>query len=74
MRISGNSRWQGTDGYALDRRVLGMVWRVTMNSLGFWAYLFGVFVVTAIAIPVLIIAFLLMIPTRALVAVKRTLS
>ena len=74
MRISGNSRWQRTDGYALDRRVLGMVRRATMNGLGFWAYLFGGFVVTAIAIPVLIIAVLVMIPARALVAVKRTLS
>ena len=45
-----------------------------MNSLGFWGYLFGGFVVTAIAIPVLIIAVLIMIPARAVVAVKRTFS
>ena len=45
-----------------------------MNSSGSWAYLFGGFVVTVIAIPVLIIALLLMLPARVLVAVKRTLS
>ncbi|MCH7734609.1 MAG: hypothetical protein IH961_05280 [Chloroflexi bacterium] len=45
-----------------------------MNNPGFWGYLFGGFVVTVIAIPVLIIAVLIMIPARAVVAVKRTLS
>ncbi len=45
-----------------------------MNSLGFWGYLAGGFVVTVIAIPVLVIAVLVMIPARALVAIKRTLG
>ena len=45
-----------------------------MNSLGFWGYWLGGFAVTVIAIPVLIIALLIMLPARALVAVKRTLS
>ncbi len=45
-----------------------------MNRLGFWGYVFGGFVVTVIAVPLLIIAVLLMIPARALVAVKRTVS
>ncbi len=55
-------------------RVQRMVRRATMSSLGFWGYLFGGFVVTVIVIPLLIIALLVMIPARALVAVKRTLS
>jgi hypothetical protein len=51
-----------------------MVRRATMSSPGFWGYLFGGFVITVIAIPVLVIAVLMMIPARALVAIKRTLS
>ncbi len=39
-----------------------------------FAYLFGGVVVTVIVIPMLIIALLVMIPARVVVAVKRTLS
>lgn len=45
-----------------------------MNRVGFWGYLIGSSIVTAIAIPVLLIALLMMLPARALVALKRTLS
>ncbi len=48
--------------------------RVNVNSVGFWGYLIGSSVITAIAIPVLITALLIMLPARVLVAIKRTLS
>ena len=45
-----------------------------MNSLGSWGYYLGGFVLTVIAIPLLITVVLIMIPARAVVAVKRTVS
>ncbi len=45
-----------------------------MSSLGFWGNVIGGFVITVVTIPILIIALLLMLPARLMLAIKRTVS
>ena len=62
------------DRYALGLRVGGATRRGTMSSLGFWGNVIGGFVITVVTIPILIIALLLMLPARLVLAIKRTVS